>query len=157
MNREIKFRGHNGEKWVYGSLVNNLWVFDNHETILKGIPVCEIITGDYKGDCWEDVAVGQPDSIVGVNPDSVGQYTGLLDKNKNEIYEGDIVLVYDYEARVVEFKNAFWQLELCENATNLGGFGTPVEAGHKPIYRYPKEWIEVIGNVFQNPELIPKP
>lgn len=87
MNREIKFRGKrldNGE-WVYGSLL--LWS-DGDAAILQN-------DDGNNNFVWER----------GVDPSTVGQFTGLKDKNGKEIYEGGI-LTYKFESiGVVEWQN----------------------------------------------------
>lgn len=125
--REIKFRGKtaNGE-WVYGSLVYS----ENVEPAIY----FEVGKGSVK-----------TFDFVFIKPETVGQYTGLKDKNGKKIFEGDIVHIDNYDEgwdSVVDFKG--------------GAFAIDVEGRD---YDYTAiGWTEyeavVIGNIHDNPELL---
>lgn len=146
MNREIKFRGYaTGIGWVYGSLVNNLWTYSELSANEKGSPVFEIITGKYDGSCWTDVAEEEGEAIVSVVPQSVGQFTGLLDKNGKEIYEGDIINTVTGKPMVIGWSKRFASFTIERDGWAFKHFfGEAMESND----------IEVIGNIFENPNLL---
>ncbi|MDR1338534.1 MAG: YopX family protein [Prevotellaceae bacterium] len=125
MNRQIKFRGKrtdNGE-WVFGYLV--------HDCVIRqrGIAV-----GTNNMSCECEVSC----SGCRVIPETVGQFTGLYDKNGKEIYEGDIL---DYPHREVRDCNVVTYEE-------WGFMLTHGDGGRFLPYNS-----EIIGNITDNQDL----
>lgn len=125
--REIKFRGKridNGE-WVYGML----------DCIYKEDGVTTISYVDNEGFYCEDK----------VDYETVGQFTGLLDKNGKEIYEGDIVRD-QWNRYTPIYQNAIYM------AYNVDKINDPyVSTQFNVIWR---NGCEVIGNIHDNQELL---
>lgn len=91
----------------------------------------------------------------------VMQYTGLIDKNGREIYEGDIVEVvsevigvFDGSRRGGPPKVSYYRIGWHEKGTWNRFKGLSDE--HKGIVGVfePKIWCEIIGNIYENPELL---
>lgn len=123
---------------------NSLWVV-GYYTCFNGVEhriyggYAETDCGDYYPD-W-----------VNVIPETVGRYTGLRDKNGKRIFEGDIVRLYE------DVKRAF-EVDDGEVIYGRGGFhigNCNLLNSLNAIASY--DWIlrgEVIGNRYDNPELI---
>ena len=143
--REILFRGKkvtDGE-WTYGYYIQVEDFLDDkrHDLI------------------FEIDSVAYPDNeIVGSNeisPETLGQYTGLTDKNDTKIFEGDIVKVDDDfdtfgkmagEIREVWFKDGGFRLK--------PKYASSIARGDRGYWLEDGADYEVIGNVWDNPELI---
>lgn len=94
------------------------------------------------------------------------QFTGLLDKNGKEIYEGDVVMVGEIRFTIAWYhqSSAFWLISTTSSSstTNMSSSGVPARDwnwldGGKAI-----NWhhilktapVEIIGNIYENPELL---
>jgi uncharacterized phage protein (TIGR01671 family) len=139
--REIKFRGkclESGEL-VYGDLIHGVGVKSGNIYILPSK-----INLAYVKNC-------DPLDGVRVDSDSCSQFTGLKDKKGVEIYEGDIVNVDNNEP---EEHGEFDVVTVCK--WDIGGFILEDNAeGHWTRQLYHKPYrLTVIGNIYQNPELL---
>jgi uncharacterized phage protein (TIGR01671 family) len=127
MNREHEFRGFDGTKWYYGDLEYN-----------RKTDVARIHT--YKDD-------GSYCRQYAVDPDTVGQFTGMCDKNGVKIFEGDIIRFVNGQKKVnEEWVDAefVYTVEYSEGAfRGVSGLSKVLDA------------IDVIGNIYDNPELLP--
>ena len=90
-----------------------------------------------------------------VIPETVGQYTGLKDKNGTKIFEGDIVLV-PYIDPI--FKCAWNDTSPCERAIvkycNGMFYVEYIESGDKFTLSAMDGYMKIIGNIYDNPELL---
>lgn len=95
-----------------------------------------------------------------VDQETIGQYTGLKDKNGKRIFEGDICKTHYANAKRNEFietivfdSGRFCAFHLKDGCKSWAGIynGVPHLRVDKSVYM---DEIEVIGNIFDNPELI---
>ena len=132
--REIIFRGKRikDNKWVFGhyNFIDAHFIYHYEEEDLRFV-------------------------LSEVDPETVGQYTGLVDKNGNKIFEGDIVHVLGNQ-QVEDWKNvdyigllAFLDAGFCVIDGTIGEYSFRRYA----LSRFDFD-LEVIGNIHDNPELL---
>lgn len=133
--RQIKFRGKrvdNG-KWVYGNLVNC------SDCIYI---VYEAFADDYR---W-----GFENVFIPIDHATVGQFTGLIDKNGKEIWEGDIVTELFGTKGIILFKHCSfmieWKADVYSELLGWKNFIRGVISDGKEL--------EVISNIHDNPSLL---
>ena len=84
--------------------------------------------------------------VVKVIPETVGEFTGVTDKNDRKIFERDIVKRGD-RIWIIEYGVKYAQFVM-KTFTERGVFWT------RSFDLIPSEWCEVIGNIHDNPELL---
>ena len=131
--RDIKFRGKDIEtgEWLYGNVINRIGYMPS-------------IMYPYENEGKVRYAE------CAVKRDTVGQFTGLYDKDGKEIYEGDILRRKDSGSLLtVEFRHGAFGYEYCGEFHSWAGnhnftfnpFDTDVD-------------FAIIGNIHDNPELL---
>ena len=142
--RSIKFRG----KFVYANADGRLiWIYGSlfQTDTLRNVGKAKIFkTVTYDG------TIDNNEVILG----TVGQFTGIVDRNGVEIYEGDIIQTYDSKGKPILHEVYYLENE-ARFATKLIGYENLNEGS------LTQKWInelgfEVIGNIFDNRELLQK-
>lgn len=131
--RPIKFRGKrldNG-KWAFGDL-------EYHPKKQSARIHIYNAEGDY---LWQQV----------VHPKTVGQFTGILDKNGKEIYEGDIITVNGQYPRVVLWDKMMWALMPTEYYHDKYFWVMNLQHPGPDWWEEYADEFEVIGNKYDNP------
>lgn len=130
----------NGE-WVIGNLITNVFF-----RLGQSIPYI-LCPDKAKYDCFEDFT--EENGIFELRPDTICQCTGLKDKNGNLIWENDIMVAHLDDAYPEDetYLRVLW---------HEGGFCTKEKGSEEisPIDKFDQEHFEVIGNIFDNPELL---
>ncbi len=128
MEREILFRGFDNIKneWVYGDLIH----------LSNGYAIRKI----------EDDIM----SFTRVDSNSIGQYTGVKDRDNKKMFEGDVIKVklFNFPSGEIEYETGV--IVYSKDIFIIAG----KKFDHNLIGIRENETRSIIGNVFENPELI---
>ena len=157
--RDILFRGKtvgaNG-KFVYGNLI---WV-DDYCCILERKEDLHPMDEPYL-----DGEIGWIDGkATPVRPETVGQFTGLTGKNGVKIFEGDVVQIHSRSSvngevmAVIAFHHgcfgyAYIDYDPYDNDNECPAFDASYD-NNDHLAQYAHNFIKVIGNIYDNPELL---
>lgn len=137
--REILFRGKRADngKWICGDL--------RHISDWKGGYNPHIV----------DNTNGRNNSVTGLEiiPETVGQYTGLTDKNGKRIFEGDIVR-YGTNTDRADNKEIYEVVFETRGGSRYFGIRISEIETWQFCFEVPAKLMEVIGNIHDNPELL---
>lgn len=138
MDRTIKFRAKriDNNKWAYGGLIQA----DDYCIIDQGNEL--YVERDYK--FRGDTHFFQLSGVM-CDEKTVGQFTGLLDKNGEEIYEGDIIKGFYITIEV-------WYSE--DKACFMAEMKEPQNDMVDILGGYDTARMEIIGNIYDHPQLI---
>ena len=142
--REIKFRGRTATgEWVYGVPVQSNY----------GIAMVEQIAhvDGFEYNVREFT----------VDLTTVGQFTGLLDKNGREIWEGDVITLHYFYDAYAENLGVYEAEKEIKGQISIAPMGVWIECSNEDDSGYlllfdgvHEESFEIIGDIFNNPELI---
>ncbi|GFZ38976.1 YopX family protein [Bacteroides nordii] len=141
--RIITFRGKRTDtgEWAYGSLIK----FDIGYVITISEPTESNDSLDENNSI-----IFSADEIAVVNPNSVGQFTGLLDRKGKQIYEGDIVQL-DYITTIGKHCIGLsFEVEWCTQE----GYWVGWDGFTGNTLQQTNKMFVVKGNIYDNPELI---
>lgn len=140
MKREIKFRGRNYDgMWMYGYLMP--------------APKPTIhLDCDYSISVSPSALKSVDRMLYEVETNTIGQYTGLKDKNGKEIYEGDIVKVPYLDPIFGGVVNDMFVNIIV--GYNKGSFVLEYDSNLRVYISDLYDNIEIIGNIHDNPELL---
>lgn len=146
--REILFRGKckhgydysNGDGWIYGSLLSS------DETESKEVGIIRDEDLEFKNLTDDGYSTINDFGYIPVISETVGQFTGRIDKNKNRIFEGDLVINKAMHGKM-------WMVEYRTDTEYVGYVLKEIGTNNISIFTS-WNYIEIIGNIHDNKGLL---